>query len=256
MITENILFAVDLPHGGLQKQMNEEERTQKKQKITVYIVIVIFILLFIGLALLVGIPVVQYASEPDKFRKVTDKLGSVSKLIYIGLSALQVIIAFIPGEPVELLGGYAFGTIEGMLLNLIGAFAGSMAVFGLVRKFGKRAVEIFFSNKKMDSIKFLQTSTKKNLLFAVIFAIPGTPKDLLSYYAGLTDIKLGTWILICTLGRLPSVIISTISGNALGSKQYTFAIIVTLVTIAVSSVGLITYKIICSHNSKQEKNKK
>ena len=152
----------------------------------------------------------------------------------------------------EILGGYAFGTIEGTILYLLGAFAGSMAVFCIVRKFGKHAAEIFFSKEKMESIKFLKTSSKKTLLFTVIFAIPGTPKDLLAYFAGLTDMKLWVWALICTLGRIPAVITSAISGDALGSEKYTSAIVTVAVTLVVSAIGLIAYKIICRNNSKEK----
>ena len=40
--------------------------------------------------------------------------------------------------------------------------------------------------------------------------IPGTPKDLLCYFAGLTDMKFPVFLLICSLGRLPSLVTSTI----------------------------------------------
>ena len=232
--------------------MINEKKSTKKQKIIVGAILAVLLALFIGLTFIIGAPLVRYASDPDRFRELIDDLGILGKLTYAGISALQVLVALIPGEPVEILGGYAFGTIEGTLLYLIGAFAGSMAVFGLVRKFGKRAAEIFFSKEKMESIKFLQTSPKKTLLFTVIFSIPGTPKDLLAYYAGLTDMKLWVWSLICTLGRIPAVITSAISGDALGSEKYTSAIVTVAVTLVVSAVGLVAYKIICRNNAKQE----
>lgn len=56
--------------------------------------------------------------------------------------------------------------------------------------------------------------------------VPGTPKDLLCYFAGLTDLSWGKWLLLCTVGRLPSVLTSTIGGDALGVKDYQFAMLV------------------------------
>ena len=52
--------------------------------------------------------------------------------------ALQVVLAFLPGEPVELLCGYLFGTIGGMAVCVIGSMIGSALIFLLVRKLGER----------------------------------------------------------------------------------------------------------------------
>ena len=152
-----------------------------------------------------------------------------------------MIIAFIPGEPLEILGGYAFGTIEGTLLFLISSTIGSVLIFLLVRKFGMRFAEIFFTKEKLQSLNFLKSSSKKNYLFFIIYALPGTPKDLLSYFAGFTDMKLSVWLFICTVGRLPSLITSIIGGSALGTKNYTSAIIVFAVTAVISGLGLLIY---------------
>ena len=75
--------------------------------------------------------------------------------------------------------------------------------------------------------------------------LPGTPKDLLGYFAGLTDLPFPVFCLICSLGRVPSVITSTIGGNALGTQRYGTAIIVFVITLAVSGLGLLIYNRIC-----------
>ena len=79
--------------------------------------------------------------------------------------------------------------------------------------------------------------------------MPGTPKDMLCYFAGLTDMKPGVWALISSLGRIPSVITSTIGGDALGTKNYWFAIGVFAVTLLFSAVGLLLYNYICKKHA-------
>ena len=107
--------------------------------------------------------------------------------------------------------------------------------------------------EKLEKLKFLQSSPKRDALFWLIFTVPGTPKDLLCYFAGLTDLSWGKWLLLCTVGRLPSVLTSTIGGSALGVKDYQFAILVFAVTLAVSGVGLLIYRAICRrHERKQQ----
>jgi uncharacterized membrane protein YdjX (TVP38/TMEM64 family) len=71
--------------------------------------------------------------------------------------------------------------------------------------------------------------------------IPGTPKDLLCYYAGLTDMKLSTFLVINTIGRLPALISSTVGGDALGMQSYTAAIVVFMATLLMSLMGYIIY---------------
>ena len=156
--------------------------------------------------------------------------------------ALQVIIAWLPGEPLELGAGYAFGFWEGSLLCMIGIIIGSVTVFLLVRIFGRRFVTLFFSEEKIDSIPLLQDNKRLTLLSFVIFLIPGTPKDILTYGAGLTKMPLPSWLLICGVARIPSVITSTMSGSALGAKRYGFAAIVFGATLLISLGGLLLYR--------------
>ena len=202
---------------------------------------------------LVGAPLVRFASEPEKFRAWVDGHGFGGRIAYIGMVIFQVVIALIPGEPFEIAAGYAFGAVEGTLLCILASTLGRVAVFLLVRRFGVRLVEVFFSKDKLKSVRFLKSTPKRDMLFLIIFMIPGTPKDLLSYVAGLTDIRFPVWLMICSLGRIPSIITSTVGGNALGTQNYWFAIAVFAATMAVSGVGLLIYNRICKRHAAREK---
>ena len=135
--------------------------------------------------------------------------------------------------------------MEGTILTIAGAALGSIITFWLVRRFGMRLVRIFFSEEKINSLRFLKTSNARNILFLVIYMIPGTPKDLLGYFAGLTDIPFPVFCLVCTLGRIPSVISSTLGGDALGTQSYGAAVLVFAFTLAVSGLGLLFYNHLC-----------
>ena len=164
----------------------------------------------------------------------------------------QVVIALIPGEPFEIAAGYAFGAVEGTLLCILASTLGSVAVFLLVRRFGVRLVEVFFSKDKLKSVRFLKSTPKRDMLFLIIFMIPGTPKDLLTYAVGLTDIKFSRFLLIVSVARFPSVITSTIGGSALGMANYKFAIIVFALTAIISLAGIAIYNYICRKKGKNE----
>lgn len=80
------------------------------------------------------------------------------------------------------------------------------------------------------------------MLCFLIFFIPGTPKDALTYFIPLTDMKLSTFLFITTIARIPSIITSTIGGHAIGVENYIFSILVFVITGIISLVGLYVYK--------------
>ena len=196
-------------------------------------------------------PMLRFVSEPERFRAWVEACGLWGQLAYMGMVIAQVIVALIPGEPFEIAAGYAFGAVEGTILSMLASTLGSMTVFFLVRRYGMRLATLFFSEEKLQSVKFLKTNPKREVLFLLIFMIPGTPKDLLCYYAGMTDLRTPVWLLICSFGRIPSVITSTIGGNALGTENYWFAAGVFAAAMAISGIGILLYNYICNRNKER-----
>ena len=222
-----------------------QERTQltEAHKKKIYLFAIIVALIFIAaVGYLVGKPMVEFVREPERFRAWVDSSGFASRVIFVGMVVFQLIIALIPGEPLEMGAGYAFGALEGTILCIIGCVIGSALVFLFVRRFGVKLVEVFFPREKIRSLRFLQDSRRLNLLTFIVFFIPGTPKDLLSYFIGLTDMKLGTWLFITAVARIPSIVTSTVTGDALGLKDYQFALIAFGVTLALSLAGILVYR--------------
>lgn len=234
--------------------MNTKPELIKRQQKIIAVLSIILVCILVTLFMwIVGRPLIRFVSEPDRFRDWVQGHGIFGPILYVFCVILQVVIAIIPGEPLELVGGYAFGTWLGTGLCLIGIFLGSVLVFGLVRRYGIRLVEIFFSEEKLKELKFLKQSPKRTLLFTIIYVIPGTPKDLLCYFAGLTDMKWKTFMLISLLGRLPSLITSTIGGDALGTESYIFAIVILSAAVLLGAVGLLAYRYICNKQNKEPK---
>lgn len=202
---------------------------------------VLFLLLTAVVGWYIGRPMIRLAGEPERFRAWVDSHGLWGSLAFLGMMVLQVVIALIPGEPLEIAAGYAFGFWEGTFLCLFGIFLGSVLVFFLVRHFGTALVEVFFSREKIQSLRFLHQSKRRDFLIFLVLFIPGTPKDLLSYFAGLTDIRFSKWLLIAAVSRLPSVVTSTVGGAAVGDKNYIFAAVVFGGTFVISLLGLWLY---------------
>ena len=225
--------------------------TEKQKKMLSAAAIIIFILLFAALAWFVGRPMIRFARQPAQFRSWVDGHGALGCAAYAAMVFLQVVVAIIPGEPLEIAGGYAFGAWWGTVLCLIGAVLGSAAVFALVRRWGRPLAEVVFPKEKLDKLQFLHSSPKRTALLWLIFTAPGTPKDLLCYFAGLTDMKWRTWLLIATVGRLPSIVTSTVGGGALGDRNYTTAAIAFGVALAAAGVGYLVYRAVCRRNGQK-----
>ena len=209
---------------------------------------VLFIAFMLFVTIAVGRPMIKFVEEPKLFRDWVDTYGIWGRLIFIGMVMFQVLVALIPGEPLEFGAGYAFGAIEGTILTTIGILLGSIIVFYLVKKFGIAFVEIFFTKEQISKIKFLKKSRKRDILLFFLFLLPGTPKDILTYFLGLTDSKLSAIIFLSVVGRFPSVVSSTISGGALGRESYILAIVVFVITLILSALGLLIYNKICKKN--------
>lgn len=232
--------------------MKQQRSTQPRQKKLAVVILVLFLGVTALVCWRVGLPMVRLASDPEAFRQWLTERQLGGALIYGAMVFFQVLFAVIPGEPLEIAGGYAFGALWGTIYCLLAATLGSLLVFVLVRRFGTRLVEVFFSLEKLQKVRFLQSASRRNVLFLVVFMIPGTPKDLLCYFAGLTDIKLPVFLLVASLGRLPSVITSTIGGDALGTQNYAFAVVVFLVTFLISVGGLLCYQRICAWHTRRK----
>lgn len=226
--------------------------TEKQKKWIAGTGIFLFLLLSALVFFFAGKPLIQFVQEPERFRAWVDGQGVWARVAFLGMLILQIIVAAIPGEPLEIAAGYAFGALEGTLLCLLGAFAGRLAVFLLVRRFGTRAVEVFFPLEKLNTLSVLQNKRRLTLWVFFLFFLPGTPKDLLCYIVGLTDLPLKNWLLICAVAPFPSIVTSTIGGDALGMGNYSFALLVFVITMVISGGGLLVYRAICQARERRE----
>ena len=223
--------------------------TDKHRKILYLASVLFFILFCVVIGWYIGIPMVRFAEEPEQFRSWVDRSSIWGRLLFVGMVFLQVIVALIPGEPLELAAGYAFGALEGTVLSMLGIVLGSWVIFIAVRRFGQKLVEVFFPEKDLKQLSFLKNPKKAKALAFILMTIPGTPKDMLSYVAGLTPLTLKEWLTIVVIARIPSLLTSTVSGGAAGEENYLLAGIMLALTLIFSCVGILYYRKICKEQA-------
>jgi uncharacterized membrane protein YdjX (TVP38/TMEM64 family) len=194
----------------------------------------------------------EYLADPDLVRERIGEHYFLGALALVLISAAQVVVALVPGEVVEIAAGYVFGSWIGSFLCLVGIVLGSSTTILLVRRFGARFVHAFYPKEKIDALPIINDPAKRNLLTFILFVIPGTPKDLFTYAIGLTDMSIPLYIALTTVARFPSVILSTVSGNAVGDENYTKAILFVVITAAVSGIGLLIYNMLSKRHNKRK----
>ena len=173
------------------------------------------------------------------FSALVSESGVFGWLIALGVQLLQIFLAFIPGEPVEILLGVLFGPWLGTLTCLFGIFLGTVTIYFLVRRFGVRFVKRVVGDKDFTKYKFLSDKRKIELTVFILFFIPGTPKDALTYVAPLAPIEGWKYLLIATFARIPSVITSTILGDSIKNGDYILAAAVFIITALISAAGFV-----------------
>jgi len=146
--------------------------------------------------------IVEFKQMKDvqSFKTYISSFGMWGILVSMGLQVLQVFIAFIPGEVVEIGLGFTYGAFGGTFICFAGIFLASSIVFFLVKKLGIKFVELFISMEKINSLKFVKNNinnpSKLQRIAFILFFIPGTPKDLFTYFFGLTPMKYLEFIII------------------------------------------------------------
>ncbi len=232
------------------KETGQAPGYDRRRKWLSAISIIVVVLLAIGITVFIARWLSSFSQEG--FRDYIQSFGPLGWLVLLGLQFLQVFIALIPGELLETAAGYAFGPLLGTLICYVGVGLASALVFLLTRRFGTKLVEVFISREKISDLKFINTEKKRNRLIFLMFFIPGTPKDLLTYFVGLTDIKLSTFLVISMVARVPSVISSTFGGHLLGEGEYWGALLLYGITGAVSLMGLKIYNTILKRREQRK----
>ena len=190
-------------------------------------------------------------SDTNILREWASENPILAALAMILICAVQVIVALIPGEVVEIASGYIFGAWWGSLLCAIGIMLGSICAILIARRFGRRLVESLYPKEKLDSLPVLRDPSKRNAMTAILFLIPGTPKDLMTYIIGLTEMSIPLYLLLTMVCRFPSILMSAMSGSALGDDRLKHAIIIFIITGVVSALGYLLYHWIQKHSAKK-----
>ncbi|MBR1529526.1 MAG: TVP38/TMEM64 family protein [Oscillospiraceae bacterium] len=213
---------------------------KKMKKILKCSLVLFFIVLILFLSVRYFVPLCKMLGTEqgrEQLALFIEQAGIFAPLVFVLMMALQIVIAFIPGGPLEITGGFLFGGLLGTVLTAAGAFLGTLLVYTLVRKFGRPLVSLFVSEEKFSQFSVLQNEDKLEFWVFVLFLIPGIPKDLLTYIVPLTKIQCRQFLVLSTIARFPALMASVLVGDSLYDGRYGMCIAIACISAVLAFAG-------------------
>lgn len=203
--------------------------------------LVVFIVLITAIIVAIW-PTLSIVFEPGGVETLIELItsqGPLGVLILLGMQLLQIIVAFIPGEVVQIAAGMMYGPLWGSVVILVGCVLSSMVVYELVHKLGAPFVRSMVGEKQLLKFRQFELSGKLGVTVFILFLIPGFPKDVLTYIVPLSDMNLRTFLLLSTIGRTPGVIISTYAAAGLADGNIVTSVIIFVVAALIAIIVLL-----------------
>lgn len=212
---------------------------RKKRELALYIILIAaFLGLIVYLTIRFGPQLTGLARNPEDLRALLNSFGWKGILVFIGIQMLQVVVAAIPGELVQIAGGYIYGTVLGTVYSLAGIFLGSVIVFYIARLLGYPLVKLLVSQKQLEKFNFIMNNDRSEVAMFLLFLIPGMPKDILTYIAGITPVKPLRFFIIITVGRLPALLASSYIGHSTQKGNYGMVIALSIAALILFLAGI------------------
>lgn len=224
------------PNGASDKKPGEKPRASHADKVK-FAGLVAF-LVVVAVVIAVAWPYIHLVFEPDGLDLLIDRVrnaGWGGIVILEAVQFLQVVVAFVPGEVVQIAAGMLYGPWLGAAIILVGCVVSSAFIFLLVHKLGAPFVHDMVPKKYMDKFRRFEQSGKFEMVVFVLFLIPGLPKDVFTYITPLSDMKLASFLVITNVARIPGIVISTYAADGLLEGRV-FESVVMFVALAVVAV--------------------
>ena len=225
--------------------MSSDISSDKKRKIIAMLKLILLVLIVAGIPAFLYLRYGSAVFSKDAVDRMTDYLqrnSHIAFLLIICIQIIQVVICVLPGQPVQFAASYMFGVGWGFLLSIIGAVIGTIISFYLAKILGSDAMHMFFGEEKIKDYQKKLNSGRGLLLAFLIYLIPGIPKDLVSYAAGISEMRSRPFLLVATAGRSPGMLGSLLLGHFFGRQNYKAIVILSVIVAVILLICFIKRK--------------
>ncbi len=242
-----------------------EKNKYSKAKIAMIVINITAIVLILGIIIFLCFYFSDFfklfsdKNGKEEIMKKIKNTGFVGFLILLLVDIFQILVAFIPGEIVEIVAGAMFGPWVGTLLCLLGLTIANYLIYYLVKLLGKPFASLNVKEKEFTRFKFLNEPGRALIILFFFFLIPGIPKDFVVFLIPFTTISIHKFVLVSIIARIPSIIPSTFAGNAILGDNLWVAGVIMGVMVVISIIGIVfnkkIYQWILSINDKRKEKK-
>lgn len=166
----------------------------------------------------------------EETKEILAGLGWRGYIVIAMLSMLQVVCAFFPAEPVQVLAGVAFPFLIGLACCMIGVLFGNTLIYMLQKTFGDQLRSLFIKKLNLDLEKIAQSS-KAILIIFILYFLPAIPYGMICFFAASIGMSYRRYITVTLLGSLPSVCIGVGLGHMAIMSDWTVSVCVFAVLI-------------------------
>ena len=160
------------------------------------------------------------SADVDSVVEYIRSFGAYAMIFSFCLMVFQSVMAPLPAVLITFANAAIFGWWQGAILSWTSSMAGAVLCFYIARGLGRDVVERFAGQGSLASVEgYFEKYGSKTIL--VCRLLPFVSFDAVSYFAGLTPIKLLPFLIATGLGQLPATIIySYVGGMLTGGVKY------------------------------------
>ncbi|WP_075865269.1 TVP38/TMEM64 family protein [Carboxydothermus islandicus] len=205
------------------------------QKKFIYLTAVFLIILLIILAALLTnfVKFFNQFSSPAELANFIRSFGLFTVIVSLILLVIQTLFTPVPLFILVAANGFIFGIWGGIIISLSGSVMGATIAFLLARFLGRNFLSRFLKPEHLNKVhSFSRKDGPKVVFFSRL--IPVLPSSIVSYLAGLSNMRFTPYFLATTLGKLPEIVIYSLLGHGFGHldnlpAQLLLAILITLI---------------------------
>ena len=231
----------DLPYDRASDQAAEQGNDASRANLFKFAGLIAFIVIM-GIIVFFAWPyIADVFSEGgvDRLVERVQNAGPAGVLILLGMQFLQIVVAFIPGEVVQLAAGLMYGPLWGSIIVLVGCVISSSIIYKLVHALGAPFVQGMVSTEHLGKFHAFEESGKLDIVVFILFLIPGMPKDVFTYIVPLTNMPYKKFITLTTIGRIPGVVGSTYAAAGFASGEFIGPIVVLAILAIIAVVAIV-----------------
>ena len=220
----------DKLHEKAEQEVEVRGHKMEKADIFKFVGLIAFFAIMVLIVVMLW-PYFHELFEPGGLDRIINDVrgaGPVGFLILLGLQFLQIVVAFIPGEVVQI-----------ALVILAGCVISSAFIFALVRKLGAPFVQSMVPVQYLEKFRKFEKTGKLNIIVFILFLIPGLPKDVFTYLVPLTDMRMRTFLLLSNVGRIPGIVVSTYAADGLADGRLMESAIIFAVAAVIAVLGIV-----------------